>query len=300
GLKAFLANLFSPMVLRYAVPALGVIVVMVIGFFVFQQQQRAKFVAQVDLAEKRSAPEEIAPGRVAPVSSPNAANEQTTALPKAESEQSPVDQRSASKREAGAGGGAAASGAAGAVAAPVTQSADKISPSDTPPAAAAAEPPPAAPKAAVAELRKETEKEKKAEAQAGKQPESTIGFVDGANANANKSAAAPAAGRTESVPVQKRDVRSLGTLRPGTRAREEKREDKDAAETRSVAGRNFKKERGIWIDTAYDSSTRTVNLARGSEQFRALVADEPAINTIAGQLDGEVIVVWKGRAYHIR
>jgi hypothetical protein len=41
-------------------------------------------------------------------------------------------------------------------------------------------------------------------------------------------------------------------------------------------------------------------LARGSESFRALVADEPAINTIAEQLDGEVIVVWKGRAYRIR
>ena len=299
GLKAFLANLFSPMVLRYAVPALGVMVVMVIGFFVFQQQQRAKFVAQVDLAEKRSASEEIARERVTPAS-PNAANEQTTALPKAESEQSPVDQRSAPKREAVAGEGAAASGAAGAGAAPVTQSADKIAPSDTPPAAAAAEPPPAAPKAAVAELRKETDKEKKAEAQAGKQPETTGFVADAAKADANKTAAAPTAGRAESVPVQNRDVRSLGTLRPGTRAREEKREDKDAVETRSVAGRNFKKERGIWIDTAYDSSTRTVNLARGSEQFRALVADEPAINTIAGQLDGEVIVVWKGRAYHIR
>jgi hypothetical protein len=30
-----------------------------------------------------------------------------------------------------------------------------------------------------------------------------------------------------------------------------------------------------------------------------LIADEPAIKTIADQLDGEIIVVWKGRAYHI-
>jgi hypothetical protein len=41
-------------------------------------------------------------------------------------------------------------------------------------------------------------------------------------------------------------------------------------------------------------------MARGSEQFRALVADEPEIKKIAEQLDGEVIVVWKGRAYRIR
>ncbi|HEX6285174.1 MAG TPA: hypothetical protein VFZ71_09880, partial [Pyrinomonadaceae bacterium] len=76
--------------------------------------------------------------------------------------------------------------------------------------------------------------------------------------------------------------------------------DKDESETRSVAGRRFRKERGIWTDTAYDSATATVNVARGSEQFRALVADEPGIKTIAEQLDGEVIVVWKGRAYRIR
>ena len=76
--------------------------------------------------------------------------------------------------------------------------------------------------------------------------------------------------------------------------------EKDDAATRTVAGRRFRKERGIWTDTAYDSSTATVNVARGSEQFRALVADEPEIKKIAEQLDGEVIVVWKGRAYRIR
>jgi hypothetical protein len=76
--------------------------------------------------------------------------------------------------------------------------------------------------------------------------------------------------------------------------------DKNEADTRTVAGRRFRKERGIWTDTAYDSSTATVNMARGSDQFKALVADEPEIKKIAEQLDGEVIVVWKGRAYRIR
>ncbi|HKN84350.1 MAG TPA: hypothetical protein VJW17_12970, partial [Pyrinomonadaceae bacterium] len=76
--------------------------------------------------------------------------------------------------------------------------------------------------------------------------------------------------------------------------------DKNEAETRSVGGRRFRKEKGVWIDTAYESSRATVNLTRGSEQYRALVADEPTIKTIAEQLDGEIIVVWKGHAYHIR
>src|SRR6185369_517169 len=39
GLSKFLASLFSPMVLRYAVPAMGLIVVALIGFTVFRRQQ---------------------------------------------------------------------------------------------------------------------------------------------------------------------------------------------------------------------------------------------------------------------
>ena len=95
---------------------------------------------------------------------------------------------------------------------------------------------------------------------------------------------------------------SLAEHRPPENDKADKAKDKssDDADTRSIAGRRFRKERGIWVDTAYDSSTATVNMARGSEQFRALVGDEPGIGTIAKQLDGEVIVVWKGRAYRIR
>jgi hypothetical protein len=71
------------------------------------------------------------------------------------------------------------------------------------------------------------------------------------------------------------------------------------AETRSVSGRQFRRQGGAWVDTAYASGRATVNVTRGSEQYRALVADEPPLRTIAEQLGGEVIVVWKGRAYRI-
>src|SRR5689334_5379932 len=52
GLKKFLASLLSPLVLRYAVPALGVIVVMVVGFVVLRQRQQKQqdFVAQLQEA----------------------------------------------------------------------------------------------------------------------------------------------------------------------------------------------------------------------------------------------------------
>jgi hypothetical protein len=75
--------------------------------------------------------------------------------------------------------------------------------------------------------------------------------------------------------------------------------DESAGEKRSVAGRTFRRQGNAWVDTAYDSSRATVNVARGSEQYRSLLADEPALRTIAEQLGGEVIVVWKGRTYRI-
>jgi len=43
-----------------------------------------------------------------------------------------------------------------------------------------------------------------------------------------------------------------------------------------------------------------MSVPRGSEQYRVLVADEPSIRRIADELDGEIVVVWKGRTYRIR
>ncbi|HBB89560.1 MAG TPA: hypothetical protein DC047_18295 [Blastocatellia bacterium] len=74
----------------------------------------------------------------------------------------------------------------------------------------------------------------------------------------------------------------------------------NAVETRRVSGRLFHREGSGWVDSDYASGRAIVNVKRGSEQFRALVADEPALRSIAEQLGGEVIVVWKGTAYRIR
>ena len=70
-------------------------------------------------------------------------------------------------------------------------------------------------------------------------------------------------------------------------------------ETRNVLGKRFTRNGAVWVDTDY-ASQATIKLSRGSEQFRALVADEPGIRTIAERLDGAIIVVWKGRAYRIQ
>jgi hypothetical protein len=71
-------------------------------------------------------------------------------------------------------------------------------------------------------------------------------------------------------------------------------------ETRTVSGRRFRRQGNAWIDTAYEASRSATKVARGSEQFRALLADEPGLRTIVQQLSGEVVVVWKNRAYRIR
>jgi hypothetical protein len=71
-------------------------------------------------------------------------------------------------------------------------------------------------------------------------------------------------------------------------------------ETRSVSGRRFTRADNVWVDTDYDAPRATIKVARGSDQFRALVADEPGLRAIADQLGGVVIVVWKNRAYRIQ
>jgi hypothetical protein len=70
-------------------------------------------------------------------------------------------------------------------------------------------------------------------------------------------------------------------------------------EVRTVMGRHFTRDGGAWIDTSYESQP-TIKVTRGSDQYRALIADEPGIRTIAENLDGVVIVVWKGRVYRIQ
>ena len=324
GLKKFLSSLLSPMVLRYAVPALGVIVVMAIGFVVMRQRQAPEtMIAKVDERATQPAAGYVDPAQTAAGSAGQLREEQRGgAKPQNETEQ---------PREGGPGGTIAADSrsdtganetkeskpagtadSSAAVSAPVTVA----SPSEVQPfteRSASQLPviqptPPAAPKADFTmdgdkgeakkkEIVAKREAAKTAEVQAASEKE---------QANEPPRDAPRPAKSTETNRVDQNKANpgtgavTMGGAGARTTTRRRAEEDKDEAETRSVAGRKFRKERGIWTDTAYDSNTRTVNMARSSEQFRALVADEPAIGTIAEQLDGVVIVVWKGRAYRIR
>jgi hypothetical protein len=110
----------------------------------------------------------------------------------------------------------------------------------------------------------------------------------------NRSAAPRAAGTVNSPRVSE-----PSNGRAGTEA-SKKLETREAETVTTVAGRHFKHEGTTWIDTAYESSRGAINVTRGSEQYRALVADEPGLRTIANQLKGVVIVVWKNRVYRIQ
>lgn len=98
--------------------------------------------------------------------------------------------------------------------------------------------------------------------------------------------------------------------RPATAAKRGRSNDKprDAAdeddvvrvETRSVAGHRFRRDGNAWVDVNYKSSMSMTGVRRGTDQYRALVADIPELGRIAEQLGGAVIVVVKGRAYHVR
>ncbi|MGI9106554.1 MAG: hypothetical protein ACR2G4_09930 [Pyrinomonadaceae bacterium] len=83
-------------------------------------------------------------------------------------------------------------------------------------------------------------------------------------------------------------------------ARKDESRAQVAAETRAIAGRKFRRQGGAWVDTAYNAAQAVTVVRRNSEQYRALVADEPQLRRITDALGGEVTVVWKGRAYRFR
>jgi hypothetical protein len=295
GLRNFLASLFSPMVLRYAVPALGLIVVAAIGFVVLQSSgRRASDVAQLAPKPQSPAPNastEQPDSKVfndsndaAKESSPTIATRPSTGKTIAEAAQEPPPPAPKPAAEV----------AAPTTAAPVQKNEQQAAVANAPAAPPQASP---APAATVDDMRvdvqgrrnepvqgRELAKQKTAQAQG---QDKSVASVQ----SANRRGAAPA-------------TAGAGARRDGTdstfRVAEEEEKDRADGVVRNVAGRRFRKQGGVWVDTAYSSGSAIVNLARGSEAYRALVADEPEIKKFADELDGPFVVVWKGRTYRIR
>ena len=68
-------------------------------------------------------------------------------------------------------------------------------------------------------------------------------------------------------------------------------------ETRSVGGRKFRRQGSAWVDVKFKTSMNLKSISRGSGEFNDL---DSGLRSIAQELGGELIVVWKGKAYRIR
>jgi len=306
GILGFLLSLLSPAVLRYAMPALAIIAVASIGFVVFRQggwtarQQQSRVAESV--APKNEQP--VSPGFVATDSyannKPSAPHEEVAKNKSGETR--PADGRAKSSADDSQPAKEAKADE------PVTVTDQIASTRSAPASSVSVDVAAATPKPASLEDQKQTG----AEAAKRKQPTADREEVEvvrenekglGKSRGKEPSAAVGSFGVAQSGPAKaKLEAAENRARRPERNAESDTRDrqDKDEPETKSVAGHRFRKEGSVWIDVNFKSSQATVNVSRGSEQYRALVADEPEIRTIADQLGGEVIVVWKGRAYRIR
>jgi hypothetical protein len=294
------------MVLRYAAPALGLIVVAAIGFVVLRREspRSSEHVSQIQPAQSEST-------RVAEQVESNEQKQKGLVDNSGQSADSAANkevQRKDSSQPSTATVPQPTPADAIAQNAPATK-APAPKPEAQPVVVAAEPPSPARAKLDdVSEKRQENEdavRKQQAEVKVAKDEETKQGFViDGAKKG---DIAAPITTRSRAAKNKTvtGDLASAqGAAAPGAARRETDeagRDDKDnRAETRSVAGHQFRKQGGVWVDTTYDSSGSITTYRRDSESYRSLIADEPTIKTIADQLDGEIIVVWKGRAYRIR
>jgi outer membrane biosynthesis protein TonB len=291
GFRKFLASLFTPMVLRYAAPALGLVVVAAIGFVVLRREQRSEYVAQDTNVQQRSGP------------SPSLQTSEGEVDSYSTNKPSPgrLDERQEKKQTAQAAPAPPnAPPTVSSIDTEVAKEKAEAQPQREEQKAATDAPPPAKPEPTPTP----EQSPRAAEPEAAKnevkvQPAATASKTEKDARGAQRDDDS----ETQGFPRARRPANSIGGARAGTVGGMQS-SDKDlnaniSANTRTVAGRRFRKQGSVWTDTAYDSSKDVMTLTRGSEQYRALVADEPAIKTIADQLDGEIIVVWKTRTYRI-
>lgn len=169
-------------------------------------------------------------------------------------------------------------------------------------AASIAPPSPASSAGAVSMAKEKSEVAKEAPKDQPARPSSNV-ILDGASADSNEINSSQNKGYGGAkTPNATLSARKRAAAPRNNTAETKTGEDdarNDAYETRRVGGRTFRRQGGAWIDTAYNSSRRIIPVRRGTEQYRALVADEPSIGSISSQLDGAVIIVWKDRAYRI-
>jgi hypothetical protein len=68
------------------------------------------------------------------------------------------------------------------------------------------------------------------------------------------------------------------------------------SESKQVSGKTFRRIGGTWFDSAYGSQPQT-NVSRGSADYKKL---DDGLQNIGNSLSGNVVVLWKGKAYKIQ
>ena len=300
-----LTALFSPAVLRYAVPALVLTAVIGISLLALRQQRRSELIARNQPPDSSTS---AGQPKQAELPTAPSANVTPATIPKGVESPVVFDSNSArgnrqeeKSREAQAPGTSAGDYE---TTTPVAKDATKagesggladLRPSYAPEPKAAAPPPPQATQGETASIAVAKEQPAKRENQE-RQRDDAFKNQPADEHGPNRSAAPRPAGALNET----RRVFGVEVGRGGPSAQNKNDNKTGQVETRTVSGRSFTRDGNAWIDTTYDSSRATINVARGSEQFRALVADEPGLRAIAEQLKGVVIVVWKNRAYRIQ
>ncbi len=290
------AALFSPTVLRYAVPALVLTAVIAISMMALRKPRHSEFVAQNEPTNSSASSSEPKPTELrssieAPPTAPAGTESPSNADSKVEKKNLPVAKN----------GLAQASGTP-----PDTNKTKSSLAKDSPQPGQAAgiagsrpsfAPEPASP-AAAPSSRPFLSDADKMRATPKEQPAGREDQELQRKQNQNQPSEATASqAPSKNTTVSTRRIQGLA-MESKSDAKD-KKESLNEVETRNVSGRHFRRQGNVWVDTAYESSRATINVARGSEHFRSLVADEPGIRAIADQLSGEVVVVWKGRAYRI-
>jgi hypothetical protein len=298
GFRKFLSSFFSPAVLRYVVPAFAVIAVAAIALVILRQKPTADFVAQnqpstsssvtrQDQETKASALKDASLKQAPPAAVESTANSKASNPPAEQARSSTTASEKATaddlRRESKK--------------APIDESSTVVATEQR--AAAPLQEPTVAAKPQAAD-------EVQAEREVDKQKKLAVADQAGGSKEEDRDRKLDSVDTSRTSPRKTQGLfggiagNAQGPVSKDAPATASPERAKNEGEVRNVVGHRFRKQGSVWVDSAYDSSRQTVNLSRGSEQYRALVADEPAIRTIAEQLDGEVIVVWKGRVYRIR
>lgn len=322
--RDWLAAILSPRVLRYGVPALALLAIIVVAMVATRARRDERFVAEQKEEAGSYAPSTASNSNSTTTTETTAENHSNSSATTSNTSASVPPQNPASQASAAGKPAQEKDGTILAQSQPVTQpevakSAEEqrggASKQPAPgeagkvmdeTATVTAAPPPAptpvlsSSTTTTTEAENKDKREDRKRAQAAEsddQVRSSTNAVGGAASPLSiNGAARDTSGRRAS-----RAVQNLPAAKPASPAKSEPAdvaaEQERPAETRNVKGHKFRKQGGAWVDTAYNSSFSTISVARGSEQYRALVADEPELRTITQQLGGEVIVVWKGRAY---